>query len=205
MNINTICVILAGGLARRMGNIDKAFVSVGQKPLLDHVLQRLSTQTSDLIINANGDASRFSKYNLPVIADTIPDHPGPLAGVLAALEWSRENRPDTNWVVSVPVDTPFVPTDLIGRFHDTIKTRKAQLTCAITNGRSHPVAGLWPVSLADDLRHAMTEEGLRKVDTWTSRFNLVHTEFDTHPIDPFFNINRPEDIHKAEDVLTGEE
>ncbi len=201
MNNDITCVILAGGLARRMGNIDKAFVLLAGKPLLVHVLDRMKPQTSEIIINANGDHSRFSATGLPVIADTIKGFAGPLAGILAAMEWVQNHRPKTRWIVSVPVDTPFVPVDLITRFCAAIDHNEADLACATSNDRHHPVVGMWPVALADNLRKAIIEEDLRKVDLWTGRFNLVHTEFDNQTFDPFFNINRPQDIKKAELAL----
>ncbi len=201
MNNDITCVILAGGLARRMGNIDKAFVQLNDKPLLAHVLERLTSQTTSIVINANGDESRLSKWDLPVIADTISDFPGPLAGVLAAMEWAVEYRPESKWIASIPVDTPFAPPDLISRLLESVKKDNSDMACAKSNGRAHPVVGLWPVALADDLRQAMTCDGIRKVDLWTARYKLTYTEFDTVPVDPFFNINRPEDIEQAGKIL----
>jgi molybdopterin-guanine dinucleotide biosynthesis protein A len=195
------CVILAGGLARRMGNIDKAMVKLDSQPLLNRVLERMAPQVSNVIINANGDPARFSQWKLPVVADTISEFPGPLAGVLAAMEWAKEHQPQCKWIASVPVDTPFVPQDLIARFYSTVTDNDADLTCAKSDGRAHPVVGLWPVRLAENLREAMVDENLRKVDLWTGRFKLIHTEFETDPIDPFININRPEDIEKAKQIL----
>jgi len=201
MKNDITCVILAGGLARRMGNIDKAMVELASQPLLERVLQRMKPQTPSIIINANGDPKRFSRWELPVVADTVSDFPGPLAGILAAMEWAGVNKPESQWIVSVPVDTPFIPRDLIERFSQSITDNKAELSCAKSDGRAHPVVGLWPVALAGDLRTALSVDNIRKVDLWTARFNLVHTEFDTSSIDPFFNINRPEDIERAEQVL----
>ncbi|VAV92790.1 Molybdenum cofactor guanylyltransferase [hydrothermal vent metagenome] len=208
MNSNITCVILAGGLARRMGNIDKAFVELDSKPMLTHVIDRIAPQNPSIIINANGDPARFANWQLPVIADTIDGFPGPLAGVLAAMEWAKEHRPEKQWpekqwIVSIPVDTPFTPDDLVARFAAAIKENQADLACAKTNGRAHPVVGMWPVALADNLRQAMTHENIRKVDLWTARFKLVQVEFETEPVDPFFNINRPQDIEKAEQILQG--
>jgi len=191
------CVILAGGLARRMGNADKAFVQLNGQPLLAHVIDKMAPQVSRLVINANGDPARFAPWNLPVIADTISDFPGPLAGVLAAMEWTRDHHPQSKWVVSIPVDTPFAPLDLVQRLLQSATDNQADMACAKSNGRAHPVVGLWPVALADKLRQAMIDEDIRKVDLWTARFKLAHTEFAATPVDPFFNINRPEDIEQA--------
>lgn len=201
MNKNITCVILAGGLARRLGNVDKAAVELNGQSLLERVLKRLVPQVSSIIINANGNPDRFSQWEKPVVADTIAGFPGPLAGVLAAMEWASENQPHCNWIVSVPVDTPFLPHDLVARFASTIKENAADLTCAKSANQAHPVVGFWPVHLARNLREAMTVESLRKVDLWTARFNLVHTVFETDPIDPFFNINRHEDVERAEKIL----
>lgn len=201
MNKDISCVVLAGGLARRLGNVDKAAVELDGQPLLKRVLVRLEPQVSSIIVNANGNPDRFSQWKKLVVADTIADFPGPLAGVLAAMEWAVEHQPQCNWIVSVPVDTPFIPLDLVARFSRTITEKSADLTCAKSADQAHPVVGLWPVRLVSDLRQAMVEENLRKVDLWTARFNLVHTVFETDPIDPFFNINRPEDIKRAEEIL----
>jgi len=201
MKNDITCVILAGGLARRMGNIDKAFVQLNGVPLLAHVLEKVFGQAGSVIINANGDPTRFLQWNLPVAADTIDDFPGPLAGVLTAMEWCKTNQPQTKWVASIPVDTPFAPQDLIARMAASVEENDADMACARSNGRTHPVVGLWPVHLAGNLRRAMIDEQIRKVDLWTARFKLVHTEFETDPVDPFFNINRLEDIEQAEKVL----
>lgn len=197
----TVAVILAGGLARRMGNVDKALIALGGKPLIDHVASRFERQCDHVIINANGDATRFSHLGLPVIADTIGDFPGPLAGVLAAMEWTQKNQPKARWIVSIPSDTPFAPPDMTSRFLATIAETGARLTCARSNDRCHPVAALWPVDLAGDLHTALAHDNIRKVDLWTSRYNLVPTDFDTTAHDPFFNINRPHDLETAAKIL----
>ena len=203
MHNNITCVILAGGLSRRMGHIDKAFIGLDNKPLLAHVLGQMQPQTAITIINANGDPERFSQWGLPVVADTVEDFPGPLAGVLAAMEWNRKHQPQNRWIISVPVDSPFVPGDLVTRLLVSVEQNRADMACAKSNNRHHPVIGLWPVALADNLRQSITCESIRKVDLWTSRFNLVHTEFDTTNGDPFFNINRPQDVEQAEQILRG--
>jgi len=201
MSNDITCVILAGGLARRMGNADKAFVALNGQPLLSHVINRITPQVSRVIINANGDPARFAPWNLPVIADTIADFPGPLAGVLAAMEWVRDHQPQSQWVVSIPVDTPFAPLDLVERLSQSITDEAVDMACAKSNDRAHPVVGLWPVRLADKLRQAMVKDSIRKVDLWTAQYKLAQSEFDTNPIDPFFNINRPQDVEQAEKIL----
>lgn len=197
MTDQVVGVLLAGGLARRMGGGDKGLRTLGGKSILSIIIDRIAPQVDELILNANGDASRFDEYNLPVIADVIPDFAGPLAGVLTGLEWVRDNRPDVKWMVSLPTDAPFIPVDLVARLKKEIDDG-ADMACAKSGDRTHPVVGIWPVSLADDLRYAMVEEDIRKVDRWTGRYQTSHVEFDTTPIDPFFNANRAEDMVEAE-------
>src|SRR4029077_10170534 len=156
------------------------------RPLLDLVIERMRPQVSALVLNANGDPARFAAYGLPVAADSVADNPGPLAGVLAGLEWAAEHRPDAAVVVSVPTDAPFLPADLVARMAAQMRADSADLACAASGGQSHPVIGLWPVRLRHDLRRALVDEGIRKVDVWTARFRLATVEFSDRPIDPFF-------------------
>ena len=194
-------VVLAGGLARRMGGGDKALLELGGRPILAHVIERLGPQVGPMVINANGDPSRFADYALPVAADPVDGFAGPLAGVLAGLDWARANVPDATWIVTVASDTPFFPADLVARLAAAAEAEDAEMACAASGGRHHPVFGLWPVRLADDLRHAMIDEDIRKVDIWTARYRLAAVEFETVPFDPFFNANRPEDLEKARRLL----
>jgi molybdopterin-guanine dinucleotide biosynthesis protein A len=196
-----IGVLLAGGLARRMGGGDKPLRLLEGKPLLDHVVARLRPQVSGLVLNANGDPARFASYGLPVVGDSVPDYPGPLAGVLAGLDWAAEHHPDCPTIVSVATDAPFLPTDLVARLADAMAGEGADLACAASGGQAHPVIGLWPVRLRDDLRRALVEEGMRKVDVWTARYKLAVVPFDDRPIDPFFNANRPDDLEEAARLL----
>jgi molybdenum cofactor guanylyltransferase len=196
-----IGVLLAGGLARRMGGGDKPLRLLGGKPLLDHVIARLRPQVSGLVLNANGDPARFASYGLPVVGDSIPDYAGPLAGVLAGLDWTAEHRPDCPMIVSVATDAPFLPADLVARMVDAMAAKGAGLACAASGGQAHPVIGLWPVRLREDLRRALVDEGLRKVDVWTARHKLAVVPFADHPVDPFFNANRPGDLEEAARLL----
>jgi molybdopterin-guanine dinucleotide biosynthesis protein A len=196
----TLGVILAGGLARRMGGGDKPMREIGGRTILDHVIERLSPQCDGLVLNANGDPARFAAFNLPVVADTVADYPGPLAGVLAALDWAAENRPQTDWVVSVAGDCPFLPRDLVERFHAARLSENAQLAVASSSERSHPVIGLWSVALRHDLRHALVDEDLRKIDRWTARYPLATVTWPVEPVDPFFNANTVEDLSEAEQL-----
>jgi molybdopterin-guanine dinucleotide biosynthesis protein A len=194
----TIGVLLAGGLARRMGGGDKALATLAGKPLLARVIGQLAPQCDQLILNANGDPARFKNFGLAVVTDTVPDFAGPLAGVLAALDWTAANRPDTEWVASAPTDCPFLPHDLVARLHRARQDEGAQLAVAASGGRSHPVVGLWPVTLREDIRRALTAEDVRKVDLFTSRYRLATVSWPTEPVDPFFNANTPDDLATAE-------
>ncbi len=191
--------ILAGGLARRMGGGDKGLIRLGGRLVLDHVLDRLKPQVSQVMLNANGDPTRFADYGLPVVPDSVEGFAGPLAGVLAGLEWARDNT-QAEWVATAATDTPFFPVDFVTRMLAAIEAAGADMACAASDGRHHPVFGLWPVRLAADLRHALVEEDIRKVDLWTARHKLVAVEFATQPHDPFFNVNRPEDVEEAERI-----
>ena len=199
--MNIIGVLLAGGLARRMGGGDKPLRLIAGRPLLDHVIERLRPQVAGLVLNANGDPTRFAAYDLPVVADSIPDYAGPLAGVLAGLDWTAENRPDCPMIASVATDAPFLPTDLVARMARALAAEGADLACAASGGQAHPVIGLWPVRLREDLRRALVEEGLRKVDVWTARYRLAVVPFSDRPVDPFFNANRPADLDRAAALL----
>lgn len=198
----TIGLLLAGGLARRLGGGDKCLRPLGTHTILDAVIERARPQASRLLLNANGDARRFSAFGLPVAGDIIGGFSGPLAGILTGLEWARANVPDCVWVASFATDTPFLPRDFVRCLSEAVAREGAHLACAASRGRAHPVFGLWPVRLATSLRHALEVEGVRKIDIWTARYRLAVVEFPAQPFDPFFNINRPEDLAEAERLLT---
>jgi molybdenum cofactor guanylyltransferase len=195
-------LLLAGGQSRRMGGGDKCLQVLGGKTLLGRVIDCARPQVDELILNANGDPMRFEAYGLPVIGDVVDGFAGPLAGILTGLEWARDNRPACNWVASFACDAPFAPSDLIFRLSEAIEDQKGDLACASSNGWDQPVFGLWPVALAGDLRAALVNEGIRKVDVWTARYRLVRASWAVDPVDPFLNVNRPEDLARAEDVLS---
>jgi molybdopterin-guanine dinucleotide biosynthesis protein A len=194
-------VLLAGGLARRMGGGDKCLRPLGGKPILAQVIERARPQVAALVLNANGDPARFAAFDLPVAADVVEGFAGPLAGVLTGMDWARAHRPDCPWIATIATDTPFFPPDLVARMVAAVEHDDADLACAASGGRAHPVFGLWPVRLANELRAAMVEEGIRKVDVWTARHPLVEVPFAADPVDPFFNTNRPEDLAEAERLL----
>jgi molybdenum cofactor guanylyltransferase len=195
-------VLLAGGLARRMGGGDKPMRTIGGRTILERVIARLKPQCDGLILNANGDPARFSAFGLAVIADNVADFPGPLAGILAALDWTAANRPNVEWILSAAADCPFLPRDLVGRLYHSLEAQNAQLAVAASGGQTHPVIGLWSVSLRDELRHALVAEDIRKIDRWTARYRLATVSWPTTPLDPFFNANTVEDIAEAERLAT---
>jgi molybdopterin-guanine dinucleotide biosynthesis protein A len=191
-------VLLAGGLARRMGGGDKPMRQIAGRTILDRVIARLESQCDGLILNANGDPTRFAAYGLPVIADTVKEFPGPLAGILAALDWAATNRPDVEFILSAAADCPFLPRDLVTRLHRARREQNAQLAVAASAGQSHPVIGLWSVALREDLRQALVVEDVRKIDRWTARYRLSTVTWPTEPLDPFFNANTVDDIAEAD-------
>ncbi len=202
--MTTVGLLLAGGQSRRMGGGDKALRLLGGVPLLDRVVARLRPQVEALVLNANGDPARFARYGLPVVADSVPGFAGPLAGVLAGLDWAAAHHPGCAFVASVATDAPFLPADLVIRLRQKLDETGAELACAASGGRDHPVFGLWPVRLRDELRRALVEEGVRKIDLWTGRYRLATVPFSVDPVDPFFNANRPEDLSAAAALLVAD-
>jgi molybdenum cofactor guanylyltransferase len=191
-------VLLAGGLARRMGGGDKPMRQIGGRTILERVIARLTPQCDGLILNANGDPARFAAFGLPVIPDSVADFPGPLAGILAALDWVAANRPEVSLVLSAAADCPFLPRDLVSRLSRALAEQNAQLAVAVSDGQSHPVIGLWSVALREQLRHALVIEDVRKIDRWTARYKLATVTWPTEPLDPFFNANTMDDIAEAD-------
>ena len=193
-----ICgLLLAGGQSRRMGGGDKCLQMLGGRTLLARILGNVRPQVGPLVLNANGDPARFADYDLPVVPDVVEGFAGPLAGVLTGLEWARENAPGCEWVASFACDAPFAPANLVDRLMASMDKEGADLACASSGGRDQPVFGLWPVRLADALRAALIDEDIRKVDVWTARYRLARHDWATEPVDPFFNVNRPEDLEAA--------
>ena len=197
-------LLLAGGQSRRMGGGDKALRVIGGVSLLERVIERMRPQVETLVLNANGDPARFAGFGLPVVPDSVPDYAGPLAGLLAGLDWTAEHRPDCAYVVSVATDAPFLPRDLVSRLVRGMENSAADLACAASGGQPHPVIGLWPMRLREDLRRAVADETIRKVDVWTARHRLTIVPFPSEPLDPFFNANRPEDLMTAAALLAVE-
>ncbi|MEO1316912.1 MAG: molybdenum cofactor guanylyltransferase MobA [Pseudomonadota bacterium] len=192
-------VILAGGLARRMGGGDKALLEVSGQPLLAHVIERLRPQVGALALNANGDAARFATFGLPVIADTVDGFAGPLAGVLAGMRWAADAG--FTHLASAAGDTPFFPADLVARLSVALSERDRIAIAATEDPRrgglaEHPTFGLWPVDLADDLEASLRGD-MRKVIVWASRHGCARAVFPEGAAMPFFNVNTPEDLAEA--------
>jgi len=198
----TLGLVLAGGLARRMGGGDKARIEIGGVSILDRVLATLSGQCTDIIINANGDPARFEDTGCEVVPDNVADYPGPLAGILAGLDWLAAANNGVEWIVSVPGDCPFLPDDLVEKLHQARRKMGAgvPLACARSGEWRHPVVGLWPLALRADLRKALVEEDLRKIEVWTARHGCAIADWPDQPVDPFFNVNTPEDAARAERI-----
>lgn len=194
-------VLLAGGQSRRMGGGDKCLRPLGGQPILARIIETVAPQVSRLVINANGDPERFASFGVPVAADTVDGYAGPLAGVLTGMEWVAANAPECDWIATFATDAPFLPDDLVERLCEAVSNGAADMACAQSNGRRHPVFGLWPVALSAELRRELVVRGVRKVDDWTDGYNRREVEFAVDAIDPFFNVNRPEDLVAAESYL----
>ncbi len=198
-----ICgVLMAGGASRRMGGGDKCLRDLAGQTLLRRIADVAAPQVDVLILNSNSDPAYFGCYGFPVVSDSVGGRVGPLAGVLTGLEWARDHVPSCNWVASFACDAPFVPADMVIRCVEAVEQEGADMACAASDGRDHPVFGLWPVRLAAELRSAVMDEGIRKVDEWTARYNLARASFAADPVDPFFNVNRPEDLAEAQGLMT---
>ena len=194
-------MILAGGLARRMGGGDKGLRPLGGVAMLDRVIGRAAPQVAALCLNANGDPSRFAPWGLPVVPDDVPGAAGPLAGILAALDWAAATHPGLGLVASFPCDAPFIPRDLVARLAAARRGQGAEIAMAASGGRTHPVVALWPVALRGDLRQALVVEDISKVERWAARHPTAVVEFASDPVDPFLNSNTPEDLAEAERLL----
>jgi molybdopterin-guanine dinucleotide biosynthesis protein A len=199
-------VILAGGLGKRMGGGDKPLLELGGKPMLARVIERLAPQVERIILNANGDPARFAAYGLPIVPDTVPGFAGPLAGILAGMRWSKANLPDARFLLSVAADTPFFPPDLVVRLSEGCGNDERTIALAASTVGTHPVFGLWPVALADHLEAFLQGGEGGKILTFADRHLRLNVPFDDivlpdgAAVDPFFNVNTPEDAARAEEI-----
>ncbi len=198
-------VLLAGGLSRRMGGGDKPLLTIGGRPILERAIARLAPQCNGLILNANGDPARFASFGLPVVADTVEGFAGPLAGILAALEWAAAHRPNVQWVLSASADTPFLPRDLAERLQQAALASDARIAVAESGGREHWVIGVWSVALRHELHRALVADGVRKVGSWLAQYKIAKAAWPAEPLDPFFNINTIEDRVLAEKLAALDE
>jgi molybdopterin-guanine dinucleotide biosynthesis protein A len=181
-----------------MGGGDKSLRSIAGLTVLDRIIDRLTPQVRRVILNANADPRRFESFHLPVVADSLPDNPGPLAGVISALDWAAGADPSFAWVLTLPGDAPFIPRDLVSRLHAAREAADASLACAASDNRTHPVIALWPVSIRDELRHAVADQGIRKIEDFTRRYRRATADWPVTPVDPFFNVNTPDDLAEAD-------
>jgi molybdenum cofactor guanylyltransferase len=198
---STIGILLAGGQATRMGGGDKAFKTIRGLPLLARVAAILRPQCDSSLVSANGETARFAQFGLPVVVDEIEGFAGPLAGILAGLDFIATQQPQAVFAASVATDTPFLPADLVERLHAARSAAGADIACARSGGATHPVIALWPIGIRAALRRALIDKGLRKVDRFMARYNVVYADWPLTPFDPFFNINEPGDLAAAERIL----
>jgi molybdopterin-guanine dinucleotide biosynthesis protein A len=183
-----------------MGGGDKARIRIGGATILERALDRLALQCERIILNANGDLARFADTGLPAVPDSVPDFAGPLAGILAGLDWTAANAAHIEWLLSVPGDCPFLPRDLVQRLNGERLAAGTPLACARSGEWRHPVVALWPLSLRENLRRALVDETLHKIEIWTARHGVAIADWLVEPFDPFFNVNTPEDAARAEAI-----
>jgi molybdopterin-guanine dinucleotide biosynthesis protein A len=196
-------ILLAGGLARRMGGGDKGLKMIGGQSILSRIISIMTPQCAGLVVNANGEVERLAGLGFPIVPDDVPGFAGPLAGILAGLDWIAAHRAECTYAISIPTDTPFLPVDLVTRLEEARAKAGADIACATSGGSTHPVIALWPVALRHDLRHALIDEDIRKIDRFTQRSKLAYADWPVEPYDPFFNANEPQDIAAAEKILAG--
>jgi molybdenum cofactor guanylyltransferase len=195
-------IILAGGLSRRMGGGDKALRQLGGTSLLARVIAAVRPQCEGLVMSANGDPARLGEFDFPIIADDVQGFKGPLAGILAGLDWIAAHFPDVELAISAPADAPFLPDDLTTRLKGARAEHNAMVACARSGGRTHPLVALWPVAIRQDLRHALVEEERRKVADFLQNHHCATVDWPIEPFDPFFNVNEPGDLAAAESIIS---
>lgn len=198
---SVVGVILAGGLARRMGGGDKCLLPLAGKTLLQRTIERAQPQVKKLLLNANGNSLRFARTRLPVVPDVYPNNRGPLAGIHAALQWMQKDNPDAQWLVSFASDTPFFPPDLVTTLLEAATQFNSRLAIACSLARSHPTFTLWHVSLISSIEQQLQSDEMPRLQDWMSAQNPVSVSFSANDYDPFFNINTPQDLYAAEPMV----
>ena len=194
-------VILAGGLAKRMGGGDKCLLPMGGKTLLQRCIDRASPQVEDLILNANGNSLRFARTRLPVVADLFPAYPGPLAGIHAGLMRMHEIDPDREWLASFASDTPFFPLDMVEQLYAAAIEHDAEIVVTQSRGRQHPVCALWHASVRTRIESLLKRGQTPRLQEWISTQKVTYVDFPAETYDPFLNINTPQDLYAAEAQL----
>jgi molybdenum cofactor guanylyltransferase len=184
-----------------MGGVDKALIPLGGTTLIERAIARASVQVRDVIINANGDPKRFAHLGLPVIADRVPGFVGPLAGILAGFEWLRANRPNARWLASFACDCPFLPTDMVARLVEAARRDKVPVAVAASGTQHHPVFAVWSAEIASTSEDVLVRGNYRKMDDWIATLPNVRVSFAAEPLDPFLNINTPEELALAEEFI----
>ncbi len=201
---------MAGGQSRRMGARDKCLMRLGNKTILEHVIEMARPQVDLLVLNANGNPSRFHSFGLPVVGDAVFDSDkavagekfaGPLAGILTGMKWTRKNAPACQWLATFPCDTPFIADDVVKRLLAVAQIPENRFACVQSNGRVHYALGLWPVSLCDQLEQALMVDGIRKTGDWVGQYSYGCADYSAVPFDPFLNINSPADLLAAQQLL----
>jgi molybdenum cofactor guanylyltransferase len=198
---DAVGVILAGGQARRMGGVDKALIPLGGTTMIERAIARASVQVADLVINANGDLKRFAHLGLPVVPDPVGGFVGPIAGILAGFEWMRREQPNARWLASFACDCPFFPMDMVERLATKARDERVQVAVAVSGAQHHPVFAVWSADISASPEDILVKQGLRKMDDFIATLPNVRVRFDTDPIDPFVNINTPEELAHAEDYI----
>lgn len=198
---SVVGIILAGGLAKRMGGGDKCLLPLAGKTLLQRTVERAQPQVEKLLLNANGSSLRFARNRLPVVPDLLPGNLGPLAGIHAGLSWIRKDAPSTEWLMSFASDTPFFPLDLVAQLLAAATTHNSQLAIANSRLRNHPVFALWHTSLLDNIEQQLTTGEVPRLQDWIKQQKMVEVSFTADAYDPFFNINTPQDLYAAEPLV----
>ena len=194
-----------GGLSRRMGGEPKALMPLAGRPMISHVIDRIRPHVDACILNVNGLESAFAQFGLPLVADDFGDHAGPLAGLLSGMRWAEKHCAGARWLATVPCDTPFLPEHYISALAEAADEDAAAIVIAASGGRGHFACGLWPIAHKDALA-AYLESGERRTQSWIERnpnrsVTFAFIDDGRNGFDPFFNVNTPEDLAKAEDFI----